>query len=77
MGKGLAHACSLIELVIWLIFIDELEMITMAKPRDSSSDRASSPSLGGWEALNEMALFLLNSPNQLALCYISQWPAGH
>jgi len=49
MGKGLAHACSLIELVIWLIFIDELEMITMAKPRDSSSDRAGSPSLGGSE----------------------------
>jgi len=39
----------LIELVIWLIFIDELEMITMAKPRDSSSDRAGSPSLGGFE----------------------------
>ena len=39
----------MIELVIWLIFIDELEMITMAKPRDSSSDRAGSPSMGGSE----------------------------
>jgi hypothetical protein len=38
-----------IELVIWLIFIDELGMITMAKPRDRSNDKAGSPSLGGSE----------------------------
>jgi hypothetical protein len=64
-----------IELVIWLIFIDELGMITMAKPRDRSNDKAGSPSLGGSE--RDDSIFLLNSPNQPALCYISQWPAEH
>jgi len=36
-------------------------MITMAKPRNGSSDRAGSPFLGGSE---RMTLFLLAFPNQ-------------
>jgi len=54
----------MIGLVIWLLFIDELGMITMVEPRNGSSGRAGSPSLGDSERDYSISacLFLINGP---------------